>query len=197
MKTYNKKNLLMFVVTILTTGLIVNILHISTPKVLVEVEQQAFKKAYAQDLEYIESTPVQETILESAVSISTQDLENQRKIDNIKNFLTKRNSPLAQYASEFVYAANEYSIDYRLVAAISIVESSGGIHNFRSYNAWGWGSYGFDDWKDGIWSVSKGLATGYYSKGLDTPYEIARIYCPPSASSWAGKVTKLMNEIGE
>ncbi len=45
--------------------------------------------------------------------------------------------------------------------------------------------------------VSKGLATGYYSRGLDTPYEIGRVYCPPSASSWAGKVTYLMNEIGE
>ena len=187
----------MFVVTILTTGLIVNTIHSSTPNVLVKVEEQAFKKAYAKDIEYIENTPVEETILETAVSISAEDIENQRKIDNVRNFLLKRNSPLAEYASEFVYAANEYGIDYRLVAAISIVESSGGIHNFRAYNAWGWGSYGFDNWKDGIWSVSKGLATGYYSKGLDTPYEIGRVYCPPSASSWAGKVTRLMNEIGE
>jgi len=197
MKTYNKKNLLMLIVGILTTGLIVNMISEITPNTAVGIDEKSFEKAYAKDLEYIESTPVEETILETAVSISAEDIENQRKIENIRNFLIERNSPLAQYASEFVYAANEYGIDYRLVAAISIVESSGGIHNFKPYNAWGWGSYGFDDWKDGIWSVSKGLATGYYSRGLDTPLEIARVYCPPSASSWSGKVTRLMNQIGE
>ena len=196
MKTYNKKNVLMGIVGVLATGLILNMIYQISPKAAIGIDQDTFIKEYAIDLEYIDSTPVQETILDSAVSVSPQDVENQRKIDNVKSFLQKRNSPLAKYADEFVYAANQYGIDYRLVASISIVESSGGIHNFRAYNAWGWGKYGFDNWKDGIWSVSKGLA-GYYAKGLDTPYEIGRVYCPPSASSWAGKVSRLMNIIGE
>ncbi len=187
----------MGIVGILTTGLILNMIYDISPKTVVGIDQATFKQEYAADMVYIESTPVEETILETAISITPQDIENQRKIDNIRKFFEKRNSPLAKYAQEFVFAAKEYGIDYRLVAAISIVESSGGLHNFRHYNAWGWGSYGFDNWKDGIWSVSKGLATGYYAKGLDTPYEIARIYCPPSASSWAGKVKSLMNQIGE
>lgn len=197
MKTYNKKIVLIATVGILTAGLILNIIYEISPQKVVGIDQATFKQEYAADIVYIESTPVEQTILETAISITPQDIENQRKIDNIRKFLEKRNSPLAEYAQEFVYAANEYGIDYRIVAAISIVESSGGLHNFRRYNAWGWGSYGFDDWKDGIWSVSKGLATGYYAKGLDTPYEIARIYCPPSASSWAGKVKSLMNLVGE
>ena len=197
MKTYNKKNLLLLIVGILTTGLIVNTIYEISPNTAVGIDEKSFEKAYAKDIEYIEKTPQEETILETAVAVSAQDLENQRKIENVKNFLLKRKSPLAEYAQEFVYAANEYGIDYRLVAAISIVESSGGIYNFSPYNAWGWGSYGFDDWKNGIWSVSSGLATGYYARGLDTPYEIGRVYCPPSASSWAGKVTYLMNQIGE
>jgi hypothetical protein len=196
MKTYNKKNVLAIFTGIIVTGLILNTVYELTPKEIVGIDNQRFEKEYKQDQEYIQNTPQEETILEEAVTIDPVEIENQRKIDNVRKFLEKRNSPLAEYAHEFVYAANEYGIDYRLVAAISIVESSGGLVNFRPYNAWGWGKSGFENWKDGIWSVSKGLGN-YYAKGLDTPYEIGRVYCPPSADSWAGKVTYLTKQIGE
>lgn len=186
----------MGVVGVLATGLILNLINGISMNTVIGIDNDTFKQDYAQDIEYMNSTPAQDTILDNAVSISPEDIENERRIQNLKKFFEKRNSPLAQYAKEFVLAADHYHIDYRLVAAISIVESSGGLHNFRPYNAWGWGSYGFDDWVDGIWSVSKGLS-GYYAKGLDTPLEIGRVYCPPSASSWSGKVSRLMNQIGE
>ncbi len=196
MKTYNKKNVLAIFTGILGTGLILNTVYELTPKEIVGIDNVTFQREYKQDQEYIDNTPQKETILESAVAIDPVVIENQRKIDNIRKFFEKRNSPLAKYAEEFVYAANEYGIDYRLVAAISIVESSGGLINFRPYNAWGWGKSGFKNWKDGIWSVSKGLGN-YYAKGLDTPYEIGRVYCPPSSSEWARKVSSLMKQVGE
>ena len=182
-------------VGILSIGLILNILYELSPKSVVGIDNNTFDIEYKQDVEYISTTPQDETILDSAVSISTEDVIKNQKIQNIKNFLEKRNSPLAQYAQEFVEASIYWNIDYRLVASISIVESGGGKVNFRPYNAWGWGKYGFENWKDGIWSVSKGLATGYISKGLDTPLEIAKVYCPPSYTSWSRKVSSLMKEI--
>lgn len=195
MKTYNKHNVFFVMVGILTIGIILNILYEISPKSVVGIDNDTFEKEYKQDIEYVSTTPQNDTILESAVSVSTEDEIKKEKIQNIKNFLEKRNSPLAKYAEEFVLAAEHWNIDYRLVASISIVESGGGKTNFRPFNAWGWGKYGFENWEDGIWSVTKGLSTGYVSKGLDTPLEIAKVYCPPSYSSWAMKVSYLMKDI--
>ena len=120
---------------------------------------------------------------------------NPKKVKAIRTYLSSRNAPLAAYAEEFVRAADYYKIDYRLVAAISVIESNGGKHCFKQYNAWGWGKKGFSSWKDGIWTVSKGLSN-YYARGLKTPKLISRYYCPPSADSWANKVQFVMNQIG-
>ena len=103
---------------------------------------------------------------------------------------------MSHFAEDFVKASEEYGIDYRIVAAISIIESGGGKKNFRSYNAWGWGKSGFTDWSEGIWAVSKGIGK-YYSKGLTTPRLISYSYCPPSADSWARKVQGVMNLIAQ
>ncbi|MHC1716304.1 MAG: hypothetical protein AB9915_00180 [Candidatus Dojkabacteria bacterium] len=119
---------------------------------------------------------------------------NEKKIKRIEKYLSKRNAPLAKYAEEFVRAADHYGIDYRLAASISIIESNGGKDTFKKYNAWGWGKKGFANWKEGIWTVSKGLGK-YYSKGLKTPKLISKYYCPPSAESWARKVQFVMNEM--
>ena len=118
------------------------------------------------------------------------------KVRNIREFLEKRNSPLAQYAEVFVEASDHYGIDYRIVAAISIIESSGGKHNFKPHNAWGWGKMTFSNWEDGIWTVSKGIGK-YYSRGLNTPNLIGTYYCPPNAQRWGEKVQFVMNEIGD
>ena len=116
------------------------------------------------------------------------------RVAKIKAYLSKRNAPLADYANEFVAAADEYGIDYNLVAAISIIESEGGKNTFRPYNAWGWGKSGFASWEEGIWTVSKGLSK-YYAKGLTTPRSISYSYCPPTADSWAAKVQYVMDKI--
>lgn len=124
-----------------------------------------------------------------------QYIPNAQKIEKIRKYLERRNSPLAKYAEEFVKAADEFGIDYRIVAAISIIESGGGKKNFKPYNAWGWGKSGFNSWTEGIWAVSKGIGK-YYSQGATTPKYISKSYCPPNADSWARKVQGVMYEIG-
>lgn len=157
---------------------------------LTENTGSTYTRFNAEDL--MDSIEMEEIIVASEEKIHpTEDV----RIVKVRNYLTKRRSPLAEYAHEFVKAADHYGIDYRIVAAISIVESGGGKKNFRPYNAWGWGKRGFKNWTDGIWKVSAGIAK-YYSRGLKTPQLMARWYCPPNADSWGRKVQSVMNVIG-
>jgi hypothetical protein len=138
------------------------------------------------------------TIEENVESVKTETVSKvivpDKRVIRIKKYLSKRKAPLAKYAKEIVLYADKYKIDYRLVAAISVIESGGGKNTFRKYNAWGWGKSGFDNWIDGIQTVSKGLSK-YYAKGLTTPKLISKYYCPPSANEWAKKVQSVMNQI--
>lgn len=193
---YNK-NVLAVIAGILFSGLILNTISQVSPTPIIGVNQAGYIE-YDSEIEIanLDNSNIQEYILEESISTHAQDAVFVQRVENVRSFLASRNSPLADYAQEFVNAANTYGIDYRLVPAISIIESSGGLHTFRSYNAWGWGKMSFNNWTEAIWTVSEGLGN-YYKKGMTTPRTIAPVYCPPSASSWASKVQGVMNTIGK
>ena len=132
----------------------------------------------------------------SAEQLKEKDLNYQRA-KKIETYLrvNRNNAPLADYADKFVEVANKYGLDYRLLPAISVIESGGGKSLFRAYNAWGYGKYSFNSFEEGIEIVGKGLKEGYIDKGRVTPAQIAPIYCPPNATNWARSVQKFMNEI--
>ncbi|HKC04394.1 MAG TPA: hypothetical protein VKC54_00765 [Patescibacteria group bacterium] len=112
------------------------------------------------------------------------------RVENLRRYLQKYDSPLAAYAQDFVSYADENGLDYRLVASISGVESTFGKHiPFKSFNAYGWanGKYGFKSWPNSIEIVSVTLRKEYIEKGAPTIKKIARRYAPPSAT-WGGKV---------
>jgi len=115
----------------------------------------------------------------------------------LKRFLKLHNSPLADHAKEFIREADKYRLDWRLVAAISGVESTFGKNTpSNSYNAYGWanGAYSFGSWEESIAVVSKALREKYINKGATNIGKIARIYAPPS-NSWAWKVKFFMRKI--
>jgi hypothetical protein len=143
------------------------------------------------------SKQIEETIVvkKYVANESSQYTPDAKKVENIRKYLAGRNAPLADYAQEFVKAADHYGIDYRIVAAISVIESNGGRHTFKAYNAWGWSKTSFENWTDGIWTVSAGISK-YYSNGLTRPELIAPYYCPPNAVKWAQNVNYVMNQIG-
>ena len=120
------------------------------------------------------------------------------RVEKLKTYLEFHNSPLAPYARVFVEKADQYQLDWRLVASISGVESTFGKNlPYNSYNAYGWngGNFYFQSWEDGIDTVSKTLRQNYMDKwGADTVYEIAPIYAPPS-STWARNVNYFMEQI--
>lgn len=127
--------------------------------------------------------------------ITSDDRDYREQI--LKNFLEKHNSPMVDYANDFIYFADKYDIDWRLVPAIAGVESTFGKRiPTNSYNAYGWnnGRYSFDSWTDSIEVVSKALRENYYNKGAVSIDRIARRYAPPS-NTWNWKVKYFMNEI--
>jgi len=119
------------------------------------------------------------------------------RIKQLELALKYYKSPLADYSADFVQMADKYGIDWRLLPAISGVESTFGKHYIAgTFNAYGWGggTIRFESWKDSIEKVSKALSEKYYGRGLDTPYKIAPVYCPPS-KVWAGNVTFFMEKM--
>jgi len=120
----------------------------------------------------------------------------------LKDFLVEQDSPLAPYAKDFIDNADKYNLDWKLVAAISGVESTFGKEiPGNSYNAWGWGVYGdnvirFSSWKDGIQIVSQGLRDRYMDQwGGKDIYQIGTAYA--SSPAWAGHVQLYLNKIQE
>lgn len=134
-----------------------------------------------------------------------QNQQNQiktRKIDSraqvLQAYLAKYNSPLQYQAQDFIDAADEYNLDWKLVAAIAGTESTFGKRIPGGYNAWGWGIYGdqriyFKSWRDGIFTVSEGLRKNYFNKGLTDPYTINRVYA--ASPTWGAKVSYFLADM--
>jgi hypothetical protein len=117
----------------------------------------------------------------------------------LKAYLESKNSPLAEYADVFIKEAKDNKLDWKLVAAISGLESSYGIHiPYNSYNGWGWGVYGdnvmrFASWSEAIRTISQGLRKNYIDRGATDVYSIGRIYA--ASPTWAERVSYIMNQM--
>ena len=119
------------------------------------------------------------------------------RVNRLENFLEKHSSPLSPYAQNFIWYADTYNIDWRLVPAISGVESTfAKRYPWGSYNAYGWanGKYNFSSWDHSIEVVTKTLREKYYDKGAGNIGKIARRYAPPS-NTWGRNVKFFMNKI--
>ncbi|HVZ67539.1 MAG TPA: hypothetical protein VG917_04720 [Patescibacteria group bacterium] len=116
----------------------------------------------------------------------------------LENVFKRHNSPLAGQAYAYVKYADEYGVDWKLLPAISGVESSFGIALMPgSYNAYGWGGghIYFNSWEDGIRSIDEALGENYYAKGATDVWKIGPIYA--ESPTWSVRVNGYMNEIDE
>lgn len=123
------------------------------------------------------------------------------RVEILKRTLEYYRSPLLPYAEHFILEADRFELDWRLVAAISGVESTFGKHiPPGSYNAWGWGiptgaqsGIAFSDWKKGISTVSSGLRKDYYNRGARTIDDVGRIYA--ASKAWPSSVKFFLAKI--
>ena len=124
-----------------------------------------------------------------------------KRIDNLHGFLTAYHSPLAPYADLFVSKADQYNIDYRLLPAIAMQETTLCKKTLAKapFNCWGWGIWGkhasgFASYEDAINTISS-----YFAKkreiGIQSLDEIGSIYNPGNNSNWKENVASFMSEI--
>ena len=147
----------------------------------------------------------QEKASASSASIQIPEINQKGSDSRVKiltSFLKEQDSPLAANAQDFVSYADKYNLDWRLVVAISGVESTFGKEiPPGSYNGWGWGVYGdnvirFNSWEDGIKTVSQGLRERYMNEwGGKDIYQIGAMYA--SSPAWAGHVESYLAKIDD
>lgn len=116
------------------------------------------------------------------------------RLARLKSFFRKRNCPIEGLAADFIAAADHHALDWRLLPAISIVESSGG-KRYRNNNIFGWDSCNrsFPTVRDGILHVASRLANSklYKNKGLDA---LLRTYNP--YAFYPQRVRSIMRALG-
>jgi hypothetical protein len=99
----------------------------------------------------------------SQAYITTETIQSiELKIDprpnKIDSYFAKRKMPLNGYGKQFVKVADEYNIDWRLLPAIAVRESSGGKRLLNN-NPFGWGTkIPFKDFNEAIEIVGWNLA---------------------------------------
>ena len=127
--------------------------------------------------------------------------EQDSKTETVRQFLARYDSPLEPYAPDIIIAAKRYDLDYRLLPAIAMQESTLCKKIIAdSHNCWGWGIYGskvtkFSNYPQAIETITKSLSTKYKDKGLITPFDIATLYNPGNTNNWIENVTFVMNEL--
>jgi hypothetical protein len=127
------------------------------------------------------------------------------KGDAIDAYFKEHDMPLLGTGLKMAKEAEDNDLDWRLVAAISVRESTGGKFECKRVgnNPFGWGScrIGFNSTDEAIETVARNLGgnnprTAKHYSGKTTK-EILQKYNPPSiVKMYAEQVISIMNEIG-
>lgn len=144
--------------------------------------------------------PIYAQTKSASAALAYNQVEVDYRVESLRAFLEKYSSPLSKYADTFVEEADGNGLDWRLLVAISGVESTFGQQiPYNSFNAWGWGIYGtnaiyFSSWEEAIKVISKGLKENYIKPlGTDNVYSIGRIYA--ASPTWASRVIYFINKV--
>lgn len=111
----------------------------------------------------------------------------------LSRFLSKLHCPVSNLAEEFVHAADDNQIDWRLLPSISVIESGGG-KAYRNNNIFGWsnGNYMFASLRAGINEVAFKLGKSALYRNRDLRGKL-HLYNPDQ--SYAESVIAVMKRI--
>jgi hypothetical protein len=126
---------------------------------------------------------------------SDSAVQQDLRYDKLKTFFHSFGCPAPYYVKEYVSAADTYAIDYRLLPAISVVESTCGLYQ-RQNNRWGWDSCrrGFSSVREGLQYIAGQLSGGHFYKNK-TLEEKVHTYNPDPR--YARKIKTLMSKIDD
>ena len=129
-------------------------------------------------------------------TIKEDELDNRAK--TLDNYFKERGMPLFGSGEKFIAEADDHKLDWRLLAAIAVRESTGGKRMpAGSNNPFGWnsGNYKFNDFDEAIAYVSDKFENGKYYKGKKTE-DILSTYNPPSINkNYPQEVIDIMEKI--
>lgn len=113
------------------------------------------------DINIATTTASNDSNVGTGIEVSVEDIQNKERdarIAKINKYYADRSMPLAGHAEEFVKIAERYNLDWRLLPAIAVRESSGG-KNACYNNPFGWGSckIKFSTYEQAIDAVGKNL----------------------------------------
>jgi hypothetical protein len=111
----------------------------------------------------------------------------------LQDFLARLHCPITAMAAEFIRAADENHLDWRLLPSISVVESGGG-KAYRNNNIFGWnnGLEPFPSLRAGLDLVAYKLGRSPLYRNRDSIGKL-RIYNPDE--SYPSRVVEVMNRI--
>lgn len=135
--------------------------------------------------------------------VSVEDIRKEQA-KAIDTFFKERSMPLHGTGMTFVLTAEKYGLDWRLLPAIGVRESSGG-KQACGYNAFGWGScklgYNYTSYEEAIEAVGRNLGganknTARYYAGKSTEEKLYH-YNGSVEPPYTGEVLAIMDMISE
>jgi hypothetical protein len=120
--------------------------------------------------------------------------QNDPRLSRLEKFFGDRDCPLRAAAKDFLIAADQNHLDWRLLPSISMIESSGGKY-YGNNNVFGWGSAKdkFTSVRAGIHYVAAQLGKSSRYKGKDIDSKL-QTYNP--LPEYSQKVKAVMRAIG-
>jgi hypothetical protein len=140
-------------------------------------------------------------LLASPATVSVQQYQasptvkqNDPRLSRLQKFFGDRDCPLRESARDFLIAADQNQLDWRLLPSISIIESSGG-KDYTNNNVFGWDSCKekFSSVRAGIHFVAAQLGKSRRYKGKDIDSKL-QMYNP--LPEYSQKVKAVMRAIG-
>jgi len=172
--------------------------QINTPEIVSSLKQNIASSRFFAFNQVIEGDALLKAEIDKASA------HRQRKADLIDDYFASKNMPLAGYGMKMVEEAEKNDLDYRLLAAISVIESTGGKFACKgaTHSFLGWGSckIDFDSNEKSIEIVSWNLGgnnprtTRYYQKGMSLEKLLKRYNSV--IPTYTKKIFKIMDIIG-
>jgi hypothetical protein len=141
------------------------------------------------------------SVTEASAKKAREEVKDER-VAKLQSFFKSYGSPLAKEADNFITAAEATQTDYRLLPAISMVESTGCrriIANTFNCFGWGRGHIVFSSFSHSIYTIAYKLETlSYYKewrKDKSNLWLLAKTYCTSNPKKWQKDIEYFMSKI--
>jgi len=126
---------------------------------------------------------------------SAPEPKDDPRLHVLENFFASRHCPVRKFAADFLAAADQNRLDWRLLPSISFVETGGGKKAGDGNNLFGWnsGKHRFSSAKAAIYTIADKLGQSKLYKNKDTSGILQTYNKHPE---WRERVKRVMRAIG-